>query len=81
MKPCHHVRTVGGTLLVDRTVRFIGGPLDGREQELHASEAVNGRVLRHIHLHEGPKIVTNYELRYTTSTGWQYQFRGPEQPS
>ncbi|GAB2752294.1 hypothetical protein GCM10027174_29130 [Salinifilum aidingensis] len=63
--------------MTDRTVLFVGGPLDGRRQELRESEASSGRVLRHIHLHDGPKIVTQYELRYTPGDGWEYQFRGP----
>lgn len=64
--------------MTDRTVCFVGGPLDGRHQPLRESEAVDGRVLRHIHLHEGPKIVTCYRLRYTTEAGWEYRFQGPE---
>lgn len=57
----------------DRRVRFIGGPLDGRTQDLRESEAVAGRLLRHIHLHDGPKIETQYELHYVPGTGWEYR--------
>jgi len=57
----------------ERQVRFIGGPLDGREQELRDSEAVHGRLLRHIHLHEGPKIVTRYQLHRTPDGTWEYR--------
>jgi hypothetical protein len=63
----------------ERRVRFIGGPLDGRDQQLRDSEAVIGRLLRHIHLHEGPKIETHYRLGYTPEWGWQYRLCGDEQ--
>ncbi len=63
-----------------RTVRFVGGPLDGRVQELRDAEAVAGRLLRHIHLHDGPKIETQYELRYTTAAGWEYHLRPNHAP-
>ncbi|MEU6129753.1 hypothetical protein ABZ805_11340 [Saccharopolyspora sp. NPDC047091] len=60
----------------ERVVRFVGGPLDGRTQDLRDSEAVLGRLLRHIHLHDGPKIETCYRLRYTPDAGWEYHFSG-----
>jgi hypothetical protein len=55
-----------------RCVRFFGGPLDGRVQELGDTEPVPGTVIRHIHLHAGPKIETRYELGLTES-GWEYR--------
>jgi hypothetical protein len=60
----------------NRHVRFVGGPLDGRVQDLRDSEAVAGRLLRHIHLHDGPKIETHYELHYTPEAGWEYHLCG-----
>lgn len=60
-------------------VRFVGGPLDGREQSLRETDAVAGRLLRHIHLHDGPKIETHYELHYTAGGGWVYQLLGQDQ--
>jgi len=33
---------------------------------------VPGTVIRHIHLHGGPKIETRYELGLTES-GWEYR--------
>lgn len=56
----------------ERNVHFVGGPLDGRTQDLRDSEAVSGRLLRHIHLHGGPKIETHYELHYSAENGWVY---------
>jgi hypothetical protein len=60
----------------DRSVRFVGGPLDGRTQQLRESEAVTGRLLRHVHLHDGPEIETHYELSYTPEAGWVYRLCG-----
>jgi len=53
------------------SVRFFGGPLDGRVQTL--DEPVCGTVMRHVHLHDGPKIETHYQLGYTDEAGWQYR--------
>ncbi|MBB4685907.1 hypothetical protein [Amycolatopsis jiangsuensis] len=61
----------------DRSVRFFGGPLDGRVQELTEAEPVPGTVVRHIHLHGGPKIETLYELGLTEH-GWEYRLRAHE---
>lgn len=51
--------------------RFFGGPLDGRVQDL-VDEPVPGSVVRHIHLHGGPKIETHYVLARTDG-GWEYR--------
>lgn len=59
-----------------RSVRFFGGPLDGRVQELRETEAVPGAVIRHIHLHGGPKIETRYELGLGDH-GWEYRVCAP----
>ncbi len=61
----------------DRSVRFFGGPLDGRVQELADEEPVPGTVVRHIHLHGGPKIETRYELGLTED-GWAYRVQAHE---
>lgn len=42
------------------TVRFHGGPLDGREQPAPAEES--GHIVTHTYLHGGPKIETRYLL-------------------
>ncbi|MFD9894414.1 hypothetical protein [Amycolatopsis sp. NPDC058986] len=55
-----------------QSVRFFGGPLDGRVHELGDDELVPGTVVRHIHLHGGPKIETLYELGLTEE-GWEYR--------
>ncbi|WP_199434276.1 hypothetical protein [Qaidamihabitans albus] len=56
-------------------VRFFGGPLDGRTQSLDL-DPVRGSILRHVHLHDGPKIETYYQLGYTAATGWSYRLCG-----
>ncbi|RZQ59300.1 hypothetical protein [Amycolatopsis suaedae] len=61
-----------------QSARFFGGPLDGRVQELGDTEPVRGSVVRHVHLHDGPKIETHYELDLT-ETGWEYRVR-PTRP-
>ncbi|AXB44838.1 hypothetical protein [Amycolatopsis albispora] len=66
-------------------VRFFGGPLDGRIQEFGDTEPVRGTVMRHVHLHDGPKIETHYELDWNAEHGWEYRLRpaggvGPTPP-
>ena len=58
--------------MAEVSVRFFGGPLDGRVQQLPA-DPVPGVVIRHVHLHQGPKIETYYELGYTDKAGWQFR--------
>ncbi|TNC21416.1 hypothetical protein [Amycolatopsis alkalitolerans] len=58
------------------SVRFFGGPLDGRVQTLGAEEPVAGSVMRHVHLHDGPKIETHYRLDYSPESGWEYRLCG-----
>lgn len=55
-----------------RCARFFGGPLDGRVQELGDTEPVVGTVLKHVHLHDGPKIETRYELG-RVDDGWEFR--------
>lgn len=62
------------------SVRFFGGPLDGRVQDLGEAEPVRGSVMRHVHLHDGPKIETHYQLGYTAQTGWEYRLCGLPAP-
>ncbi|GAB3565457.1 hypothetical protein GCM10027445_10920 [Amycolatopsis endophytica] len=65
--------------MTEENVRFFGGPLDGRVQTL--DDPVSGSVLRHVHLHEGPKIETFYQLGFTTETGWEYRLCGVPSPA
>ncbi|OZM69978.1 hypothetical protein CFN78_27635 [Amycolatopsis antarctica] len=62
------------------SVRYFGGPLDGRVQRIGDTELVRGAVIRHVHLHDGPKIETRYELAYCPDNGWQYRLCGLADP-
>ncbi|KAA9165477.1 hypothetical protein FPZ12_005210 [Amycolatopsis acidicola] len=66
--------------MTEVSVRFFGGPLDGRVQALGDSEPVRGSVMRHVHLHDGPKIETHYRLGYTPENGWEYRLCGLATP-
>lgn len=54
-------------------VRFLGGPLDGRVSSLPPAEAVDGAVITHVYLHDGPKIETRYRLGVDSDGGWEYR--------
>lgn len=56
--------------------RFIGGPLDGREQWWSEPDGAPRQTVTHVHLHEGPKIEHHYDLAYQPGEGWRYQLRG-----
>jgi hypothetical protein len=64
----------------EQNARFFGGPLDGRVQELGGAEPVRGTVVRHVHLHDGPKIETHYSLDYTQESGWEYRLCAAAEP-
>ena len=53
---------------------FVGGPLDGR---VHTREADDPAppVVRHTHLHDGPKIVHLYDLHEVAGHGGEYRLR------
>lgn len=55
------------------SVRYSGGPLDGRVSVLPPARAVDGNVITHVHLHEGPKIETHYRLGVDPDGGWEYR--------
>lgn len=54
---------------------FVGGPLDGRVHSRPAAEPVPA-TFRHVHLHDGPKIVSYYDLHEVAGHGGEYRFRG-----
>jgi hypothetical protein len=53
---------------------FVGGPLDGR---VHTREPHQPAppVVRHVHLHDGPKIVHLYDLHEVAGHGGEYRLR------
>ncbi|MBO0841134.1 MAG: hypothetical protein J2O49_09980 [Sciscionella sp.] len=58
---------------VRASARFFGGPLDGREQPLPVARAIDGDVITHVFLHDGPKIVTRYRLARGDDGAWEYR--------
>lgn len=53
---------------------FVGGPLDGRVHTRAADDPAPP-VVRHTHLHEGPKIVHLYDLHEVAGHGGEYRLR------
>lgn len=60
-------------VMMARTAKFYGGPLDGREQSLSDARAFDGDVVTHIFLHDGPKIETRYRLACNEDDVWEYR--------
>lgn len=54
------------------TARCLGGPLDGRRQQLRTPE--EGQILTHVFLHGGPKIESRYVLGRDEAGDWAYFF-------
>jgi hypothetical protein len=57
---------------------FVGGPLDGRVHTREPHDTAPA-VVRHTHLHDGPKIVHHYDLHEVAGHGGEYRLR-PEEP-
>ena len=53
---------------------FVGGPLDGRVHT-RAPDDPAPPVVRHTHLHDGPKIVHVYDLHEVAGHGGEYRLR------
>jgi hypothetical protein len=53
---------------------FVGGPLDGRVHTRDPDEPAPP-VVRHTHLHDGPKIVHHYDLHEVAGHGGEYRLR------
>jgi hypothetical protein len=53
---------------------FVGGPLDGRVHT-RAPDDPPPPVVRHTHLHDGPKIVHLYDLHEVAGHGGEYRLR------
>ncbi|GDY32979.1 hypothetical protein [Gandjariella thermophila] len=59
------------------TAQYVGGPLDGREDDLPESRAIPGSIVTHTYLHAGPKIETFYQLYRTDEGRWEYRLLRP----
>ena len=69
-RPAHAVAGAGG-----RDVYwFVGGPLDGRVHTRDQGDPAPA-VVRHTHLHDGPKIVHLYDLYEVAGHGGEYRLR------
>jgi hypothetical protein len=55
---------------------FVGGPLDGRVHTRDPHDPAPP-VVRHTHLHDGPKIVHLYDLHEVAGHGGEYRLRQP----
>lgn len=55
------------------TAQYVGGPLDGRKDDLPESRAIPGSIVTHVYLHSGPKIETRYQLHRTDEGRWEYR--------
>ena len=58
---------------------FVGGPLDGRVHT-RAPDDPAPPVVRHTHLHDGPKIVHLYDLHEVAGHGGEYRLRRGADP-
>ena len=64
----------GGALDGRDVYWFVGGPLDGRVHT-RAPDDPAPPVVRHTHLHDGPKIVHLYDLHEVAGHGGEYRLR------
>ena len=46
----------------DAVLLFVGGPLDGRVEIRAARHGDPLPTVTHVHLHDGPKVVSRYDL-------------------
>ena len=71
-RPSH--RRVGRVEINTALENPVGGPLDGR---VHTREPDDPPppVVRHTHLHDGPKIVHLYDLHEVAGHGGEYRLR------
>ncbi|MGY1813041.1 hypothetical protein [Blastococcus sp. SYSU D00820] len=47
----------------DAVLLFVGGPLDGRVEVRPARHGEPLPTVTHVHLHDGPKVVSRYDLQ------------------
>ncbi len=61
-----------GTVLL-----FVGGPLDGRVEVRPARHGDPLPTVTHVHLHDGPKVVSRYDLQELPGQAGVYHLRPP----
>ncbi|MEX5721367.1 hypothetical protein [Geodermatophilus maliterrae] len=66
----------------DTVLLFVGGPLDGRVEVRAARHGDPLPTVTHVHLHDGPKVVSRYDLHPLPGQTGVYHLRpAVRQPS
>ncbi len=63
----------------DAVLLFVGGPLDGRVEIRAARHGDPLPTVTHVHLHDGPKVVSRYDLQPLPGQAGVYHLR-PRSP-
>ncbi|MGY1739324.1 MULTISPECIES: hypothetical protein [unclassified Blastococcus] len=61
----------------DTVLLFVGGPLDGRVEVRPARHGDPLPTVTHVHLHDGPKVVSRYDLQVLPGSAGVYRLRPP----
>lgn len=61
----------------DAVLLFVGGPLDGRVEIRAARHGDPLPTVTHVHLHDGPKVVSRYDLHPLPGQAGVYHLRPP----
>lgn len=61
----------------DTVLLFVGGPLDGRVEVRPARHGDPLPTVTHVHLHDGPKVVSRYDLQELPGAAGVYHLRPP----
>ncbi|WP_409331108.1 hypothetical protein [Trujillonella humicola] len=64
----------------DTVLLFVGGPLDGRVEVRPARHGDPLPTVTHVHLHDGPKVVSRYDLQELPGAAGVYHLRPPARP-
>jgi hypothetical protein len=64
----------------DAVLLFVGGPLDGRVEIRAARHGDPLPTVTHVHLHDGPKVVSRYDLHPLPGQAGVYHLRPRSQP-
>ncbi|SFP16979.1 hypothetical protein SAMN05660464_2318 [Geodermatophilus dictyosporus] len=59
----------------DAVLLFVGGPLDGRVEVRAARHGDPLPTVTHVHLHDGPKVVSRYDLQPLPGRAGVYRLR------
>ncbi|SDC42384.1 hypothetical protein SAMN05660690_1379 [Geodermatophilus telluris] len=59
----------------DAVLLFVGGPLDGRVEVRAARHGDPLPTVTHVHLHDGPKVVSRYDLQPLPGRAGVYHLR------